>query len=56
MSFDLAKLDEQINLLRDGNTLTENEVKALCDKVRHNGIFVVIDPLNVFQGPGTAVW
>jgi hypothetical protein len=31
---DTSKLDEQISLLREGNTLTENEVKALCDKVK----------------------
>ena len=29
----MDKLDEQIASLREGNTLTENEVKALCDKV-----------------------
>jgi hypothetical protein len=34
MSFDLAKLDEHIERLRKGDTLTENEVKALCEKVR----------------------
>lgn len=27
-------LDEHISRLREGNTLTENEVKALCEKVR----------------------
>ena len=36
MSFDLAKLDEHIERLRKGDTLTENEVKALCEKVRYD--------------------
>lgn len=30
----MDKIDEQIASLREGNTLTENEVKTLCDKVR----------------------
>lgn len=34
MALEIAKLDEHIQALREGNTLTENEVKALCDKVR----------------------
>jgi len=34
MALEIAKLDEHIQSLREGNTLTENEVKALCDKVR----------------------
>jgi serine/threonine-protein phosphatase 2A catalytic subunit len=34
MALDIAKLDEHINSLREGNTLTEHEVKALCEKVR----------------------
>jgi len=34
MSVDDSKLDEQIERLRDGDTLTEIEVKALCEKVR----------------------
>jgi hypothetical protein len=33
MSSDLTQLDEHILKLRDGGTLTENEVKALCEKV-----------------------
>jgi len=33
MSIDTSKLDEQISRLRDGNTLTETEVKALCEQV-----------------------
>jgi hypothetical protein len=28
-----AELDEQIERLRKGDTLPENQVKALCDKV-----------------------
>jgi hypothetical protein len=28
-----TQLDEQIERLRGGGTLSENEVKALCDKV-----------------------
>ena len=31
---DVDQLDEQIERLRGGGTLTENEVKVLCDKVR----------------------
>jgi len=31
---DLSKLDQHIEKLRTGNTLTENEVKALCEQVR----------------------
>lgn len=33
MSIDTTKLDEQIELLRGGDTLAEIEVKALCEKV-----------------------
>ena len=33
MGIDLASLDEQIERLRGGDTLTENEVRALCDRV-----------------------
>lgn len=33
MSIDTAKLDDHIERLRKGDTLTENEVKALCEKV-----------------------
>ena len=35
MSRDLAQLDEQIERLRAGGTLSENEVRALCEKVRY---------------------
>jgi hypothetical protein len=35
MALDIAKLDEHIQSLREGNTLTENEVKQLCEKVSH---------------------
>ena len=31
-----SDLDEQIERLRKGDTLLENEVKALCDKVSSN--------------------
>jgi len=34
MSVDTAKLDEQITRLREGDTLSEIEVKVLCEKVR----------------------
>ena len=34
MSFNLDTLDEHIEKLRGGDTLTENEVRALCEKVR----------------------
>ena len=33
MSSGHAEIDEQIERLRKGDTLAENEVKALCDKV-----------------------
>ena len=33
MSIDIAHLDAQIESLRGGNTLSEHEVNALCDKV-----------------------
>jgi hypothetical protein len=33
MSLDTAKLDEHIERLHGGNTLTENEVRALCEQV-----------------------
>jgi hypothetical protein len=38
MSFDIAKLEDHIERLRAGDTLTENEVKALCEKVRYTVI------------------
>ena len=31
----VTELDEQIERLRKGDTLPENEVKALCDKVSY---------------------
>lgn len=34
MSIDVNRLDEHIERLRGGDTLTENEVRALCEKVR----------------------
>jgi hypothetical protein len=34
MALELSNLDEHIERLRAGDTLTENEVKALCEKVR----------------------
>jgi Calcineurin-like phosphoesterase len=33
MSLDTSNLDAQIDRLREGGTLSEHEVKALCDKV-----------------------
>ena len=33
MVLDAETLDERIEKLRNGDTLTENEVRALCDKV-----------------------
>lgn len=36
MTLDIAALDGHIEKLRRGETLTENEVRALCEKVRHN--------------------
>ena len=35
MSLDIAALDGHIERLRKGETLTENEVRALCEKVRY---------------------
>lgn len=37
-----AELDEQIVRLQTGEALTENEVRALCDKVRNSGICVCL--------------
>jgi hypothetical protein len=34
MSSSYTELDEQLEKLRKGDTLAENEVKALCEKVR----------------------
>ena len=34
MSLDTSALDGHIERLRKGETLTENEVRALCEKVR----------------------
>lgn len=34
MSRDIGQLDEQIERLRGGGTLSENEVRALCETVR----------------------
>jgi hypothetical protein len=31
-----AEVEEQIERLRKGNTLPENEVKVLCEKVRRS--------------------
>lgn len=39
MSIDNAKLEEHIQNLRNGSTLKENEVRALCEQVRKGGIF-----------------
>jgi hypothetical protein len=33
MSLDSSNLDAQIERLREGGTLSEHEVKALCDQV-----------------------
>jgi hypothetical protein len=33
MSRDIGQLDEQIERLRGGGTLSENEVRALCETV-----------------------
>ena len=38
MRGDIDNLDEQIDRLRNGGTLTENEVKILCDKVSASGM------------------
>lgn len=44
---DVGQLDEQIERLRTGGTLSENEVKVLCDKVSINGgekLMVIVLP------------
>lgn len=38
MSADNSHLDEHIERLRGGDTLTEKEVKALCDKVSQSNV------------------
>ena len=40
MRGDIDHLDEQIERLRNGGTLTENEVKILCDKVSMNVLWM----------------
>lgn len=47
MSISPEQLDVHIERLREGNTLTENEVKALCEKVRS---------FHVFNGSSTSSW
>jgi serine/threonine-protein phosphatase 2A catalytic subunit len=42
MSLDTTKLDEHIEKLRSGNTLTENEVRALCDQVSRSLVVLVV--------------
>ena len=37
-----SHLDEHIEKLRNGGTLTENEVKALCDKVSISALACVL--------------
>jgi hypothetical protein len=50
MALDVAKLDEHIQSLREGNTLTENEVKQLCEKVSHLQLLCLgLDFVFVFQ-------
>jgi len=41
MALDIAALDGHIERLRNGETLTENEVRALCEKVRRNAPLTV---------------
>jgi hypothetical protein len=47
MSFDIAKLEDHIERLRGGDTLTENEVKALCEKVRYT---VIVFKISIYRG------
>ena len=51
---DVDQLDEQIERLRTGGTLSENEVKVLCDKVSINGgeKLMVIVPHNLHRRVG----
>jgi hypothetical protein len=49
MSFDIAKLEDHIERLRVGDTLTENEVKALCEKVRYT-IVVLVFKISIYRG------
>ena len=48
MGLDPETLDERIEKLRNGDTLTENEVRALCEKVSQppklNNVFGIIHP------------
>lgn len=54
MRGDVDNLDEQIERLRNGGTLTENEVKILCDKVSELLRFMIISFLGV--GLGVSLW
>ena len=40
---DISRIDEQIEKLKGGQSLTENEVKILCDEVRLNIFNVGLD-------------
>jgi hypothetical protein len=42
MRGDIDHLDEQIERLRNGGTLTENEVKILCDKVSCSVVWICV--------------
>ena len=48
MGLDPETLDERIEKLRNGDTLTENEVRALCEKVsqppKRNNVSGIIHP------------
>eukprot|EP00984_Skeletonema_dohrnii_P004711 scaffold1658_cov104-Skeletonema_dohrnii-CCMP3373.AAC.1 len=41
---DVDQLDSQIARLRSGGTLTENEVKVLCDKCRSLHTLISLEP------------
>ncbi len=42
MSAQYGDIDEHIERLKNGGTLTENEVKNLCEKVRGRFIFLLL--------------
>jgi hypothetical protein len=56
MSFDIAKLEDHIERLRVGDTLTENEVKALCEKVRLTILMLVFKYRSIAAVLRTVRW
>ncbi len=56
MRGDIDSLDEQIERLRNGGTLMENEVKILCDKVSSAGMNFSWLVCGLAVGFGVACW